>query len=564
MVRNFFAFMSDALSIWIEKKQFFETQLAITSDPSQKFTLRKQIQECEQEIERLQNQTNFQANFHPDSKTNSQSQSNQASSLNNQPNQVYFDNQIPNNPATLLPSQQPQLAQLVQPQTNQAQQLNKQNEQTYLVPSNIDKTTNTINNASVNTKYSDQLIQRLKQKFDSLIDKEPMQFLLSLEDFLTFISRDNNPIKSITKSLENQLLHQHSLIKNQFEIQKNKAIEIKNKLIENYPEIDDTHKDKDKAAFGDFGSPDRYEFSFQRFNKILDDIPNYCNYLIESLYERKPRVDDLISILKTRLKAYGIPSRQNSFTKDFDKQIWIHFLDLEEEYNQTYKKWQHYYETRPSTALFRLRYTVSMINPNYMKGSEFDELTTTEQSRYLIDSAGAKLAFVWVQNILNQQNPLNYSTNNKINSLKKDLEKVYNKIYDEMVLATYQPQTQPLEPTSQLATSLKQEIKAENNSSISGIVQVSGSINNSTINIGVQPNLKATTMDRKTLFRQLTALVPGHFSQLLFEINPPSGFIPSTFAPQAERVSSLLQWAESPSGCGLTKVQEVLESILNP
>ena len=77
-------------------------------------------------------------------------------------------------------------------------------------------------------------------------------------------------------------------------------------------------------------------------------------------------------------------------------------------------------------------------------------------------------------------------------------------------------------------------------------------------------NQKAKTMDRKTLYTQLSALVPGQFNQLLFEINVPSGFIPSASATQTERVSALLEWAKSPTGCGLDKVQEVLQTILNP
>ena len=77
-------------------------------------------------------------------------------------------------------------------------------------------------------------------------------------------------------------------------------------------------------------------------------------------------------------------------------------------------------------------------------------------------------------------------------------------------------------------------------------------------------NQKAKTMDRKTLYTQLTALVPGQFNQLLFEIKSPPGLIPSTPATQAERVYALLQWAESPTGCGLGRIEEVLKSILNP
>lgn len=56
--------MSDPLSIWLEKKLFLETELAKTSDASQKFTLRKQIQDCDQEIHRLQYQIKLKKHDH--------------------------------------------------------------------------------------------------------------------------------------------------------------------------------------------------------------------------------------------------------------------------------------------------------------------------------------------------------------------------------------------------------------------------------------------------------------------------------------------------------------------
>lgn len=70
--------------------------------------------------------------------------------------------------------------------------------------------------------------------------------------------------------------------------------------------------------------------------------------------------------------------------------------------------------------------------------------------------------------------------------------------------------------------------------------------------------------ERAKLFAQLKGLVPGEFNQLLFIINPPSGLIPPPSAEPINRTSSLLDWAKSPTGCGLVKVQEVLQDILNP
>ena len=48
--------MSAALKIWQEKKEFLEVALASCADPAQKFALRKQIEECESNILRLQSQ----------------------------------------------------------------------------------------------------------------------------------------------------------------------------------------------------------------------------------------------------------------------------------------------------------------------------------------------------------------------------------------------------------------------------------------------------------------------------------------------------------------------------
>ena len=88
--------------------------------------------------------------------------------------------------------------------------------------------------------------------------------------------------------------------------------------------------------------------------------------------------------------------------------------------------------------------------------------------------------------------------------------------------------------------------------------------NQSQPKISIKPNQKAISMDRKTLFNQLTTLVLADFEKLLFVINPNRGFIPHRSSPQAERVSALLEWAESPTGCGLDKVQETFQTILNP
>jgi len=71
-------------------------------------------------------------------------------------------------------------------------------------------------------------------------------------------------------------------------------------------------------------------------------------------------------------------------------------------------------------------------------------------------------------------------------------------------------------------------------------------------------------MDRHQLFRTLSELIPAQFEELIFTIKPPAGIISSRPAPQVTRVADLLTWAESPGGCGLAKVAELLNKILFP
>ncbi|BAC92036.1 esterase/lipase family protein [Gloeobacter violaceus] len=70
--------------------------------------------------------------------------------------------------------------------------------------------------------------------------------------------------------------------------------------------------------------------------------------------------------------------------------------------------------------------------------------------------------------------------------------------------------------------------------------------------------------ERLELNRRLNGIPPQQFNMLLFALEPPAGLVPPMPAPQGDRVSALLGWAEGPGGCGLPQVRAVLEAILNP
>jgi energy-coupling factor transporter ATP-binding protein EcfA2 len=67
--------------------------------------------------------------------------------------------------------------------------------------------------------------------------------------------------------------------------------------------------------------------------------------------------------------------------------------------------------------------------------------------------------------------------------------------------------------------------------------------------------------DRQNLVKTLSSLPAAQFEQLLFAVEPPDGILPAKTAPQGERTTALLGWAET-TGPGLKTVHVVLYEIL--
>ncbi|MEG3437151.1 hypothetical protein V0288_08475 [Pannus brasiliensis CCIBt3594] len=69
-------------------------------------------------------------------------------------------------------------------------------------------------------------------------------------------------------------------------------------------------------------------------------------------------------------------------------------------------------------------------------------------------------------------------------------------------------------------------------------------------------------IDRLKLRRTLQSLTVADFSDLIYALNVPAGFIPPPQAAQASRVDALLTWAQSPTGRGLEEIQNILTEII--
>lgn len=69
--------------------------------------------------------------------------------------------------------------------------------------------------------------------------------------------------------------------------------------------------------------------------------------------------------------------------------------------------------------------------------------------------------------------------------------------------------------------------------------------------------------NRFSLIKYLNDLSPQQLDMLISSLNPPTMIIPPMSAtPHGDRTSALLQWAESTTGCGLKKLENIYKKIL--
>lgn len=73
----------------------------------------------------------------------------------------------------------------------------------------------------------------------------------------------------------------------------------------------------------------------------------------------------------------------------------------------------------------------------------------------------------------------------------------------------------------------------------------------------------AYSHERLALYKNLLSLVPAQLDELVFALDPPDGIVPtSTSANPSDVVKGLLQWVESPTGCGLEHLREIFALVV--
>jgi hypothetical protein len=73
---------------------------------------------------------------------------------------------------------------------------------------------------------------------------------------------------------------------------------------------------------------------------------------------------------------------------------------------------------------------------------------------------------------------------------------------------------------------------------------------------------KSSTQKRLELFQLLSSLPGPTFDAIVYAVKVPPMLLPPAIAPQGQRVPALLEWAQSPVGCGLDELEAVIHAVV--
>ena len=225
----------------------------------------------------------------------------------------------------------------------------------------------------MNSILSRNVIELLDRKYSFVESATDDLFLLDLEQFIGFLHQSEmvNPFaEKLVKDVKSHLERYRSKV----EIETEKAVEVRDMLIERYPEMDDSRMEHPEGVI----DSTVYELSFANFNNLVAGTRTRFGYYVSlGLYSDDSSVAALIWILRTKINSHqGLDAPPEH---RIDKEIEYKLQDLESLHNHTHREWINYQRVSAGRALVELTDIVQNINPEPKDETEFRRMSTLEK-----------------------------------------------------------------------------------------------------------------------------------------------------------------------------------------
>jgi hypothetical protein len=289
----------------------------------------------------------------------------------------------------------------------------------------------------MNKIVSEATVDILDRKYDFVINAPTDSFMLDLHEFIVFLNQDDL-VKDFTAKIREHFHARGAGYFRRLATEKQEAIEIKEVMIEKYPELDDSNAETPVG----FEAMDTWENTFSYFNRVASESYRRGYALERDLMDDNSDVKILIDFLSNKIALFERRDEQDKKTREMDKEITYRLSDLDAIHKHTHREWVNYARVSPGNALTELEGIIKRINPEPKNQNEWRGLSKFEKLNRGIAQVFEEKPYEWITDATYgvvskwaNYRPANVTPDqleNIFKSLKQQLNRVYEGIRQEI------------------------------------------------------------------------------------------------------------------------------------
>lgn len=210
----------------------------------------------------------------------------------------------------------------------------------------------------MNQLVSEATIAILDRKYDFVINSPTDSFMLDLHVFMDFLHQDEL-IKDFTSKVREEFDEKARGYLNRLAREKQEAIEIKNILIEKYPDLDDSSTPQPTGIDDMFS----WESTFAYFDKVVNESYRSGHPLESDTMDDNTDVRNLITVLSNKVALYEHRNEEGKKEQEMDKAISYRLTDLDRMHTYVHREWVNYARVAAGHTLYELEEIIKRINP---------------------------------------------------------------------------------------------------------------------------------------------------------------------------------------------------------
>jgi hypothetical protein len=283
-----------------------------------------------------------------------------------------------------------------------------------------------------------QALELLDRKYQFVIESPVESFMLDLQQFIKFLTEDEL-VKDFTGKIFNDIEQKSLQYQSQLQRETLEAIEIKEALVNNYPDIDDSNIPSPEPNHSQI----EHMRSFANFDGIVNKQGANRHWsLFPDPLDDQSDVARLLSILRGKVGQLkdSLPQAEGESTGV--DEIDYRLSDLEERHKFTHFGWVNYCRVSPSPTLLHLLEVEKRINPEPEDSSRWRDLPMHERFNEATDTYFRERHYSWIQDLTYgvyskygnyRPNKLSQEQVERIvQDRKKDLRRVYEAVRQEI------------------------------------------------------------------------------------------------------------------------------------